>query len=391
MLKGPPNTMLFRRNRNFFRTSLVSFSAAALLLGAGVSFGCKGEEESSTSTESDAGSASAGPAVDPNIAKAMAMASAASQKPGRPSESTKGGPPPGGIFEPGQADQQIRVGEPPKIVVGSNGSEPRTLLTSGFKPGAKVKGSVQVALQGDPSQGAIPINFDLVLTTAGEKKAAQDPAAASSAAPAAAASGVDVSVSIERATVVAPSGSVPPDVAGQVAKLKGGKVKFHVLPNGAASGFVHTLPAGADVWLNDVTRMMSDALATAVLPYPSEAVGSGAYWMVTSRDGLMGLDLVTYRMIKVESATPAGLSLSLNTKRYATSREFKLSGIEGDYTLDQFQSTADGDLTLKPGAALPESGKFAVVLLAALVPKTEPQRQAQMQLQARVRLDFPGQ
>ena len=127
-----------------------------------------------------------------------------------------------------------------------------------------------------------------------------------------------VSVRITGAKIDAPS--VPKDLDEQLAKLKGSKVEYSILPSGAGAGYRFDVPKGAPEEFKDVVRSLSDALGMLTIPYPDKAVGAGAYFMVTSRDDFQGMDLVTYRMVKVKQVTPAGATLDVSTKRYAASR-----------------------------------------------------------------------
>ena len=78
------------------------------------------------------------------------------------------------------------------------------------------------------------------------------------------------------------------------------RVDFRVGPDGAGANFHVDTQKGVDPAFKDALQGLADTLAMLVLPYPSKPVGVGAYWMVTSRDTLIGLDVVTYRLVKVE-------------------------------------------------------------------------------------------
>lgn len=297
-------------------------------------------------------------AIDPDLAQAVAQASAAAPGDGAPPAQVEGGPPPDGVFAPGAADKELARGALPKITLGSEGSEPKLLLGVAKAP-AKLSGTIQVALQSDPRQGAIPVLLSLSIEP---KKL--DAAAAGDAKDTPVSQPVVVRVTGAR--IDAPS--VPKDLDEQVGKLKGSRVEYSVLPGGAGAGFRFDVPAGAPADLKDVIRSLSDALALLTIPYPEKPLGVGAYFMVTSRDDLLGLDLVTYRLIKVKQVTAESASLEVSTKRYAASRAFDFPGLppEIDKNLAEFQANSDGSVELPVGALLPTQGQLNSVLAAQL-------------------------
>src|SRR5262249_36543008 len=113
------------------------------------------------------------------------------------------------------------------------------------------------------------------------------------------------------------------------------------------------------------------------------------FFMVTSRDDFMGLDLVTYRMIKVKEVTPAGTTLDVSTKRYAASRAFDFPGLPPgiDKNLAEFQANSDGTVEYPAGALLPTQGEVNSVLAAQLAAK-DPKQRAVLQFQSRAQLDL---
>jgi len=106
-----------------------------------------------------------------------------------------------------------------------------------------------------------------------------------------------------------------------VSKLKGGS--HRVLRRLRRLGLAATkpsLPKGVAGDLSMWLETLRDTLALVTLPMPDKNVGVGAYWMVTSREGVLGLDMVTYRLVKLEDVKDGVATLSVNTKRYSASR-----------------------------------------------------------------------
>ena len=58
----------------------------------------------------------------------------------------------------------------------------------------------------------------------------------------------------------------------------------------------------------------------------------------------------------------------MSTKRYSVSSKLELVGLPPGAELDQFQSTADGTVTLQKGAPLASGGSVKQTFMAALTP-----------------------
>src|SRR5262245_36332354 len=120
--------------------------SAIVVLAVGF-FGCEKQESQEKSSEPVA-SVDQVAALDPAVAKALSQASAAARSNRRaPSMANPGGPPPSGVFEPGEADREARRGSAPKVTLGDRGAEPRVVLGPVQpKPGWKASGTVQVVI-----------------------------------------------------------------------------------------------------------------------------------------------------------------------------------------------------------------------------------------------------
>jgi hypothetical protein len=334
--------------------------------------GCEKNEPKPESTRQDADAGlSKVEAIDPNLAEAVAAASAAPGR-GAPRPQVEGAPPPDGVFAPGAADKELTRGAVPKITLGSEGADPKVQLGP-TKAASKLSGTIQVAVQSDPRQGALPILLGITLEPKKvEAKAGDKPAAQL------------VSARITSAKV--DTTGIPKELDEQLGRLKGSKVEYSILPNGAASGMRIEVTKGAP---DDIVHSLSDALGLLTIPYPDKPIGAGGYFMVTSRDELMGLDLVTYRMIKVKEVTADGVTLDVNTKRYSASRTLDLPGMPPDIdkTLVQFEAASEGTVRVAPGALLPAKGEINSVL-AAVFAAADPKRRPSIQLQTRTQLDL---
>jgi len=347
-----------------------------LLLGvAWCAQGC--DKEQPEKTAEPAASIDKAAAIDPALAKAVAAASAMAGRGDAPGDA--GGPPPGGIFAPGAADAEIKKGAPPKITLGSTGSEPRVSIGPlQPKPGFKTQGMIQIAVQGDPQQGPVPVQLALTIEALKPKSPPSD-------------AGPPEPVTMSVKVVGAKLGitGVPRELEERFTKLKGSKLEYQVSADGAGSNYKTEIAAGAES-ARDQLRQLSDILALVTLPTPPQPLGAGAFWMATSREGVLGLDLVTYRMIKVEAVTGDLVTLSVGTKRYATSTRFDLDGLPADapHELAEFECKSDGKLVLKVGTPFPQSGDVQSVLGASLVIPGQQGQRGNLTVQSTAALDF---
>jgi hypothetical protein len=352
---------------------------AALALGCDKKDAQRDSEDQSAASDagpSKASKASKADTDEPDLARALGSVSAA--RPGA-GAAASGGPPPNGIFGPGEADKAAAKGSPAALTLGSDGAEPRVLLGLAPKPGSKRSGTVELATQSDPQQGAIPIQFDLTLEVAKPKGEADAGAPVQT----------QVVAKVTSARINAPG--VPQDLSQAVSKLKGSRVEYQVAADGAASNFHTDIPKGVDPAYRDPVQALSDLLGGITLPFPTKPVGVGAYWMVTSRDLVMGLDVVSYRLIKVEKVAGGVVSLSLNIKRYAASPAFELEGLPPDAprVMGEFRGQSEGKLTVAPGQAFPQSSELQSLIGAALGAADAKQR-PMVQVQSRATLTLSG-
>ncbi|GEM_PF-649025 len=358
-------------------------ATCTLALSISAATGCKKKPQPTGEVLS---AATAGPAVDPALARAMATASAsaATSSQGRSSD----GPPESGVFGPGEADRQLPRGAPPKLTVGNLGSEPRVRLT-GLPPAGKSSLRVRVAAQRGNNQ-EVPVDVDLTLEVGGTRRPG---AAAEGAAPsdAAAPAGVSVVAKIAAAKVDATLvSSVSREVEGLVGKLKGSRIEFQLAPSGAGTGFAVTLAPAADPALGGVLNSLSDALALLTLPYPSEGVGVGAMWMATTREAVLGIDTVSYRLMKVRSIAADRVTLEVNSRRYAADARQVVPGItaQGAVELQQFKAEGNGVVEVSAGRGIPDQGTVQYGLMALVLTGEQP-RPLLLQEQVRFVLGTP--
>jgi hypothetical protein len=354
---------------------------AAIFSGLGLACalvsGCEKKEEphhDDSAASSDAGANKV--SDEPDLDKAVASVA---DKGALGANGAADGPPPAGIFAPGAADKALAKGAPATITFGSDGAEPRVQLGPVLKPGTKRTGSIEVASQSSAEQGAIPISLSISLEA--QKVKSDSDAGAPNAS--------QVVAKITGATINAPG--VPPEIAAGVAKLRGSRVEYQLSPDGAGSNFRAEIVRGVDPAFGTAVQSLGDTLMLLALPFPAKPVGVGAYWMVTTRDSVTGLDVVTYRLVKVEKVEGTAATLSLSTKRYAASPAFDVEGLPPGvpHTMSEFHGSTDGSLVVNAGDSFPKSGQLDSVLAAALGagdPKTK--QRPMVQLQSRAVISF---
>src|SRR5262249_49780744 len=115
------------------------------------------EEKKPQNVDADAGEQGPQkPVLDGKLAAAVKAAESAQASSG--SKAGADGPPESGVFGPGFADKAHAPGAPPKVELGSNGSEPRFQLAPAPTDEQKVTASVTRR-----SQGSVQVEFGLVL------------------------------------------------------------------------------------------------------------------------------------------------------------------------------------------------------------------------------------
>jgi hypothetical protein len=349
-----------------------------LLLAALIGAGCEKKEEAPVVEQKDAGTDSKDIVLDPELAEAMQQTKAAPKSAplGQP-----GGPPPTGIFAPGEADKEAAKGSAPKLELGSEGSEPKVSLQPATAPESKLAGNIEVSVQQGQQGGGLPIAFGVELS--GQKlKEGEGPAGASK-----------VTVRVTSAKVSVPG--VGKDIEADIAKLKGTRLDYVLLPDGTGQNYKLELPKTVAPDLAAWAESLKDAIALVTLPVPSKPVGAGAYWMVKSREGVLGLDMVTYRLAKVEAVKDGVVTLNLSTKRYSASPALELPGLPPGVPkeMSEFQSASEGRLEYKAGRSFPLGGDITSALAVGLGaapagPPGQPRQQQGIMIQSRAVLSF---
>lgn len=333
---------------------------ASLAIGGLLLAGCEEKQAARSETESkaDAGSQERSRGIDKNLAEAVA-AVAGGQAGGGPS-----GPPSTGVFAKGAADAELRPSDPPKLSLGGKGSPPTiTFATSGWKPGRKREVTVEMSVRTGP-QSALP-TVDVTFSLEASEAAGGAPAG-SAGAPASPAGPLQVLAKITGTKLAREQpGQLPPGLEAELAKIKGTVIRLELQPNGAGHQVAFEAAKGVDESLSQIARTAGDALALELLPYPTDPVGVGAFWMVAAREPFLGLDVIAYRMIKVEKIEGERATLSVNTKRYVAGGQVALAGIP-PHEISEFSGSGTTQLVVPARDPFALEGQGSDVLLSNL-------------------------
>ncbi|MFO0760856.1 MAG: hypothetical protein U0359_30545 [Byssovorax sp.] len=301
--------------------------------------------EEKSNVPADAGdlpdSGPAKPDLGGKLGAAVAAAESAQAKSAK-GPGNQGGPPETGIFPAGGADAALAPGAPPKVEVVNEGADPKVLLA--YAPaGDEQKATITVGVR--LAQGGLPaVDFSLVykLDRPKEKKDKPDPlpvlVKVASVAP-----GKDV------------AGRFPKEIADALAKFKGTEIRYELAPNGAMSAPRVTLPKEADPKVDVAIRALAEAMTLLNVPLPDKAIGAGGYWMVTDRSSTFNMDVVRYRVFRVQSIEKDKAQLSVDVRQYSVRDEVDLGALANGQKikLDRFDSQGKGNVAWTAGALLP--------------------------------------
>ncbi len=335
-----------------------------LLVALPLAAGCEKEKAPAKAEKTDAARADE-IAIDPNLKKVLPVASAA------PSDEEGDGPPSDGVLAAARADREAAVGSLPTLKVGSTGTDPKLTIVAQPPPGSKAKGVLRLSLRTGPRSALPTVDFALALESAKPKEASAE-------APAP----VLVTAKVVAASL-APTqpGAIPDEIARAVKKLAGTKVSWSVNAAGGATGLAYELAKGADPGLDQAVRSAVEAVGTLAVAAPAEPVGSGAYWMVTSREKHSGADVVAYRLCKVTAVEGDTLTMTVSTKRYSVGRRIDLAGLAPGQTLEIVEFAVQSEATLKIGPKpFPSSAEITDTIGIGLKPAGQPDGPAQQRM-----------
>jgi hypothetical protein len=370
-------------------------SMLSLLFAVPFLAGCEDEKQKTSAT--DAGAPDSG-ANQPLLGGKLGEAVAAAAAPGatgapasKPTAAVEGAPPENGIMGPVAADKAHPPGAPPKLDILGEGSEPRVSLAPKLAAGTEQKITLSVTRSQMPLSIDIAIAFKVDKAKDDKKKkpdANKGKDAEAAAAPAGPAGALAIVGKIEGASVTAQV-EVPEDLTKAVTSLKGGQIRFFMMPDGSASDFTRELTKGTDKALEAELASIIEVFSTILAPVPQKPVGVGAYWMVTDRGKSLGAEMVRYRVFRVLSAGPEGTKLAVELRQYSTAPSLNVPNQQGGemaLQLDKFESQGKGEVTWAATGFLPSAGEIQNQTQALAIPPGQPTRRAQIQAGSRLKM-----
>jgi len=364
---------------------VVFFAAALTVFFAG----CL--EETKKKATDDADDAGSGPVLGGKLGEAVAAASASAPS-AADAPPQADGPPPSGIFAAGEADAKHGPTMPPKVELLGEGAEPRITLALG-KPKDGEKTAMLIQVRSGGQQGLPPVQLGLTTHIGDGKKKKKDAEAEKTEGAEPQPASDRITISIDDVRVVAQGGAeVPKQVADALSSLKGSKLRYRLTPTGGVD-FSFVLAEKADPGLDMILRACQDLVSAMLVAPPKKPIGAGGYWMVTDRLTSLGVEVVRYRVFKLEQVLGGQAKLSLEVRQYAVNDKLNLElGPQmQNAALARYEAKGQGEVIFSSERLLPSDAKMALTIGAGLLPpgaKNEPAAQQQM---AMLQLDTVGQ
>lgn len=360
----------------------VAFMSLLALAGCG-----DDPKPSAKATPSASSSADQTGLMDPNMADAMKGVRAASSASAAPS-AAQDGPPPNGVFGPGGADKAHAPGAPPSIEIIDEGAEPKAMLRP---PALTSKQQLRVVSSLTMPQGGLPpMLYTLSLSPKGGDEEGGE--AAGGGAPAAATGPTPIVIAIESLQPIQQQGG-----GDQVQKLldaaKGVTLEGQLLASGALSGLTVKTSSAEQMQVKQLVDTLADVVGLFFSPYPDKPMGKGAYWIASDRATVMGMNLVRYRVTKVEEMSADAVTYSVQLRQYLTDGN-QLPPIQAppgqQLIAAAFAGQGQGTFQRATTSLVPTEGQFKAPMALQIGLAQNPQQGQQVQLQLAAQLLAPA-
>lgn len=325
------------------------------------------EKQQETKTDQGVDAGAPGIAVGGKLGQALASAAAQTGPQKKSSGGNGDGPPENGVFDKDGADKAVPKGAA-KLEVMQDGADPKVTLTAKIGDGES-KRSLTILRQA----AQLP-PLELALVTKADKKE----------------KGADVTPMISKVSgLTIPKdlvqGQLPKEVAEQLAKLKGSEIHFNLGNDGTMTGLTPVLAKGADPQLQIILESAMDVMLQLSVPLPKKPVGVGAMWMASERTSELGMDLLRYRLFKVESIDKdkGTAVLSIDVRQYVVGPTTNLNGQQLE--LERFDSQGKSKITWNPADILVTEGDLQSQTVAGFAG----QKKGRMQVQLLGRIEVP--
>jgi hypothetical protein len=314
------------------------------------------KEPTASAEESSATAANTAAVLNPEIARAVAAA-ASGDKP----QAAADGPPPDGLLTAARADSEATIEGGAKVVLGGTGTDPKVQL-GGPEVTDKCSGQLELSVRTGPRSALPTVAFKFGLVGKTPEVGPHE-----------------VTVDVLGSSLAANQpGQIPEELGAALAKLKGSKFHYSSTGGRLSSSPSFELAKGAAPDMDLVLMTAADVLSSALLSFPAEPMGKDGFWMTTSREKVLGTDVVAYRMVRVVDVTERGVELDVKTRRYAAEPTLGMPGI-GAHSLKQFQAEDSTTLLISPGHRLPVEGR-AEITIGAVIESAQGQAPVQIQI-----------
>ena len=352
----------------------ISRPIVGLLIAAFVMLGSACEETQSDN-KSDAG-AEKDAGRKKNLLDPVLQKSAAARASVAPPSANE--PPPGGVFAAGLGDKAHPPGAPPKLSIISAGSDPKMslkpLLAIDKRVTIRVKPVKQIGRAKRPA-----IIYTLAIRTRsgedGKKKPKKDPKpSATAAATAAPAAGPTVLVAVVKAVDNTDKGNIAQKTDEQISKLVGSRITADLTASGSIMNPRTKVSKKAE-GVGHLLESLVESLELLLSPVPSQPVGLGGQWMATDRTKIGGMELIRYRVTRVEKVAGDNFARKGDIRHYGASESAVPAGLDpaAGFIIAKLDSFGHASYTRTAGQLLPSSGQVQLPLVAQLA---SPKQQA---------------
>ena len=346
---------------------LVGLAVPALICGLALA-GCEDDAGSGKKEDPKADAGTAPPGMDPKLAAAVKSAAVTEA----PSDD---GPPPNGVFADGAADEAHAPGAPVEITLIDKGAEPREVIRPQLD---MAKGGTMKVVMSRAIPGGVlpPVIFTLAVRT-GEIEEGAEPDSRP----------ITFTVKSAKPGELQPGQQNAPDIDKMLETLVGTKIETTVSKRGELGQ--EKLVAGEKVKspMDLFAAGLSDVLGLFFSPMPADPVGVGASWIAHDRTQFAGMNVVRYRVTKLEKKDGDQMAFSVDVRMYAIDDEQQPDIAQGEAVLMAFQATGKGAYTVAGGSLLPTSGQLQVPVVAQLASPKQPQRVIPLQFETKVAIE----
>jgi len=311
------------------------------------------------------------------------------------------GPPASGVFAPGDADKAHMPGAPASVEVIAAGSAPLQNLTptAGLaKPKRFMLSIARTTMPGGPRP---VVDYVIEAKLAGQQgegkdaKAAKKPAEAAPSATASAAAAPPAPIPAKRPlvfTVVKATpaqqqpGALPEGFTKLLKSVEGSQILATLTPNGAILGEQARVSKDMNPGLQEFVEVLTEVLGLFMSPMPAEPVGVGGYWIAADRAKSAGINVMRYRVTKVEQMKGDEVAFSLDLRQYAVSQDEHPSMVKAGAIIVGMNARGKATFVRKRGELLPITGELKAPMVVQLANPQQPQAAQPIQYETTVRL-----